>query len=553
MNLDEILAIIERIGSDNPPTATELETTRTELARAIHAEAKSESPDLAVLTTLRKAHSDAGAALTVAQAEQAAQAAQVADLLADVVDPDASDDPDQPEDEPEDAPAEPEETPEVITPDSVIEPEKVPIAAAATPARTLPLRDAVSRVRQRPPVPAPLQTNGTPGAEIFVSGQQVDHAPTLREAALAFERAVRSPSTGKATLVRFDNMFEGERMLPGDTNGNTRMIEDLVGPEKVSTLSYEAIAASGGCCSLPTPIRTQTVLSSSARPVRDSLPTIGVTESGAVTYFPAICLPDAGAALWTCAEDESVLPDDDTTWKLCEVIDCPTAETTIVDAVYRCLTIGEFQRRFATEQWTGILQATMALQARIAEARLLARMLATVGDTYAPADTGSVFSTWAQGLQIIADSIRQDQRYIDVTLQTWIPSWLPGAIASDFYTRRIEHIPDPTVVRMLMDGVARNAGVIITETPDLNDMTHATPAYAATATTVVAPVGYYSFLDGGQFDLGIEIRDLDLARQNAVAAFAESFEGLLARGCNAWRLDIATTICGDAAGCIAPV
>jgi hypothetical protein len=260
-------------------------------------------------------------------------------------------------------------------------------------------------------------------------------------------------------------------------------------------------------------------------------------------------LPDAGAALWTCAEDESVDPDDDNTWKDCEVIDCPTAETTIVDAVYRCLTIGEFQRRFATEQWTGILQATMALQARIAEARLLARMIATVGDTLAGYNTGSVFTNWAQQLQVITDSIRQDQRYIGVNIHTWVPSWLPGAIASDFYARRVLNIPDPTEVRMLMDGVARNAGVTITYTPDLDDMTHATPAYPATAHTIVAPEGYYSFLDGGQFDLGIEIRDLDLARQNAVAAFAESFEGLLARGCNAWASNVTSTICSDAAGC----
>lgn len=543
MTLEEILAIIERIGSDNPPSVAELETAQTDLARQIRAEAKADKVDLAVLTTLRGALTDVNTAHSAALADKAAEDAKIADLLADVPDPDASDDPDEPEEAEEEAEEAAEEPAEVVTPDAIIEPEKVPVAASATtPTRTLPMRDAINRVRQRPPVPAPLE-NRTASAEIFVSGVQVDRAPTLREAASAFERAVRSPSTGKATLVRFDNLFENERMLPGDTNGNSRLLDELVSPE--------AVAAAGGCCSLPTPIRTQNVLSSSARPVRDSLPTVGVTESGAVTYFPAICLPDAGAALWTCAEDESVDPDNDATWKDCEVIDCPTADTTTVDAIYRCLTIGEFQRRFATEQWTGIIKATMALQARIAEARLLARMIATVGDTLTAASTGSVFTNWAQGLQVITDSIRQDQRYIDVNIHTWVPSWLPGAIASDFYARRVLNIPDPTEVRMLMDGVARNAGVTITYTPDLNDMTHATPAYPTNATTVVAPEGYYSFLDGGQFDLGIEIRDLDLARQNAVAAFAESFEGLLARGCNAWQLIVpaAAQICADAAGC----
>ena len=115
--------------------------------------------------------------------------------------------------------------------------------------------------------------------------------------------------------------------------------------------------------------------------------------------------------------------------------------------------------------------------------------------------------------------------------------------------RRLINVPDPTVVVPLMNAVAANAGVNMTFSPDVDQMTHATPAYPATLTTIIAPEGYYSFLDGGQFDLGIEIRDLDLARQNAVAAFAESFEGVLARGCNAWRMNVTGTICADAAGC----
>jgi hypothetical protein len=213
------------------------------------------------------------------------------------------------------------------------------------------------------------------------------------------------------------------------------------------------------------------------------------------------------------------------------------------------LTIGEFQRRFATEQWTAILAATLAYQSRIAELRLWANMLTAVDDTLTAGSTGSTFSNWAQSLQVTADSIRQDQRYVGVNVRQWVPAWLPGAIASDFYTRRLDDIADPTVVTSLMNGVAANAGVTLSFGIDSDPMTHATPAYPATATTIVAPEGYYSFLDGGQFDLGIEIRDLDLARQNAVAAFAESFEGVLARGCNSWRVNVPVQTCTTAPGC----
>lgn len=548
MNLEEILAIIERIGGDNPPNVAELSLARTELARAIHSEARSEAPDLAVLTTLRGAFSQAGTALADAEAAEAAAKAQIDDLLADVEDPDA-----QPVEEPpaetpsataegeQDAPAA-DATPDA-TPDATTAPEPVPVAAGAgqtTAPRTLSLREAAARVRVRPVTP-PETPVGTPGSNIFVLGNQVDHVPDVREVANAFERFVRSPSTGKATLIRFDSLLEDGQVLPGDTAGNTRMIDSLVGPE--------AVAAAGGCCSLPTPIRTQTVLSSTARPIRDSLPTIGVTTTGAVTYFPAVCLPEEGAYLWLCDDDSAVDPDDPETWKDCAFIDCPTAETTIVDAVYRCLTIGEFQRRFATEQWVAIIQATLALQARVADLRLWARMLATVNSTSTAVDTGSVFLNWAQDLQVQADDIRHGQRYDGVQLHQWAPAALRGAIRNDLIARRLIDINDPTAADTLIQGVLDNTQTNITWVGDIDQITGTPPAYTGTMPTIIAPEGHYSFLDGGQFDLGIEIRDLDLARQNAVAAFAESFEGLLARGCDARRSDIPVSICSDAPGC----
>lgn len=551
MDIEEILAIIERIGSDIPPTAVELSTARTELARAIHTEARSETPDLAVLTTLRAAFSTAGTALTDAEAADAAAAEQVAELLADIEDPDA--DPDEDPDADLDADEVPiivvETQPlvEVVTPDEIIEP--LPVAAAATsPARTLSLREAAARVRVRPPAPADQDGSAPSGASIFVMGAQVSQAPNMREIATAFERTVRSPSTGKQTLIRFDNLIDDGQVLPGDVAGNTRMLDGLVGPE--------AVAAAGGCCSLPVPIRTQTMLSSANRPLRDSLPTIGVTEAGAVTYFPAVCLPADGAALWLCNDDSAVDPLDEATWKECVFIDCPTAETTIVDAIYRCLTIGEFQRRFATEQWMAIIQATLALQARIAELNIWSNMLAGVNSTHTADATGSIFTNWANSLVLAADTIREDQRYDGVQLRQWLPRWFKGAVASDLINRRLADVQDPTVVDSMINAVAATAGVNISYTMDTDPIEPGvqnngplTP-YPLTMSSVLAPEGFFSFLDGGQFDLGIEIRDLDLARQNAVAAFAESFEGVLARGCNAKRINIPVELCDNAAGCL---
>ena len=294
-----------------------------------------------------------------------------------------------------------------------------------------------------------------------------------------------------------------------------------------------------------------------AQPLRDSLPAIGVTESGALTYFPAVCLPSDGVAEWLCSDDSAVDPDDPDTWKECVFIECPTAETTIVDAIYRCLTIGEFQRRFATEQWMAILQATLALQSRVSELSIWSKMLAGVSTTHSVATTGSILTTWASGVQRAADAIRDDQRYAGVGIRTWLPRWAKGAIALDLYNRRLADTPNPTTVDAFINEIAANAGVTVTYTMDSDPIEPdgqedgALTDYPSTFAAIVAPEGYYSFLDGGQFDLGIEIRDLDLARQNAVAAFAEGFQGVLARGCNAKRLNIPVDLCEDAAGCAA--
>jgi hypothetical protein len=550
MNLEEILAILDRIGGDNPPSSAELASARTELGRLLHTEARAEAPDLAVMTSIRDAYARAGDALAVAQAREQEERDRVANMLEGVEDPDAQlEEPEEPElAEESEEPEESEDQLPPPAPGDQPEQQQLPIAASASqapPARVMPLRDAAARVLRRPPAPDPEFDPVVPGGQAFYLGNAVDRALTLRELALGAAQTTRSPSRGRHTVASFVTDFssQGLPVLPGDKAGNTALLDEIVGPE--------AVAAAGGCCSLPTVIRTQNVLSSSARPLRDSLPTIGVQESGAVMYYPAICLPSDGAWLWTCSDDEAVDPEDPETWKNCTFIDCDEEARTTVEAIYKCLTIGEFKRRFATEQWVGILQATLALQARVAENAIWSKMLAGVTATCTAADTGSIFTNFVQTVQREADWIRQDQRYINVQMRVWVSQNIIGAIASDFAARRLE-FADPTDVQRLINNALANANVNVTYLPDIDPMSAGgCAAYPATFTAILAPEGYYSFLDGGQFDLGVEIRDINLARQNAVAAFSESFEGVLARGCRAKRLNIPNSICTDAAGCLA--
>lgn len=549
MDLDAILTILSRIGTDNPPTSAELTAAQTELSALLLTEAQG-NRDLSVMAPIRQAFDQAAAEMPNALEREAAEQANIDAMLEGLIEPE----PEEPE-EPE-VPEVPEE-PESLAPpagEPVEVPEVVPVAAAATPAvppRTMSLRDAAARVTFRQPVPEPVAAAGgvedspTPGGQIFYMGRNepMTVAPTMEDIIRGAASITRSPSRGRHTVLSCLTDFEaqGIPMLPTSQGAVTAFLDSLFSPE--------AVAASGGCCSLPTVIRTQTILNSTATPIQDSLPTVGVFESGAVMYYPAICLPSEGVWLWTCADDEGVDPEDPDTWKNCTVIECPEREETNVEAIYKCLTIGEYQRRFATEQWFGILQATNSLHARVSENKLWTLMLQGTTHQCAQEATGSVFTNLVQAVQREADWMRSDQRLREVQLHFWITERIVGAIAQDFAARRLE-FADPTQVKTLIAAAFANANVNVTYTmdPDPMEADGECGEYPDFMFGVLAPEGFYSYLDGGQFDMGVEIRDINLARQNAVAAFAEGFNGLLARGCRSKVISIPVEVCHDAAG-----
>lgn len=550
MDFEAILAILNRIGTDNPPTSAELTAAQTELSRLLVAEA-SGNRDLSVMAPIRQAFDAATAELTVAQEREAAAQAEIDSMLDGLVTANPEE-PAEPADPVE--PAEPDSQLPAPTgePAQIAEPERVPVAASATVPSTLTLRDAAQRVTFRQPLPAadlePVAAAGgawNPGGQIFYMGRNepMTAAPTVDDIIRGAASVTRSPSRGRHTVLSCltDFSAQGVPMLPQSKGAVTSFLDEWTSPE--------AVAASGGCCSLPTVIRSQTIINSTATPIQDSLPTIGVFESGAVLYYPAICLPSEGVWLWTCEDDENVDPEDPDTWKNCTFIECDEEDRTNVEAIYKCLTIGEYKRRFATEQWFGILQATMALHARVSENKLWTLMVQGVTHECSQETTGSVFTNLVQAVQREADWMRSDQRLREVQLDFWISERIVGAIVSDFSARRLE-FADPTAVKEMIARAFANANVVPHYTMDPNPMEAEGECgkYPDWMQGVLAPSGYYSYLDGGQFDMGVEIRDINLARQNAVAAFAEGFNGLLARGCRAKVISIPIEVCHDAAG-----
>lgn len=529
MEMNEALAVLARVGTDDAPTLSELQSARDTVAREIHA--NKNSGDLEALMSLRETYSTFTQAIEEAEAAEAEANQRAEELIGDIPNPDG----------------EPEGNSELG--DEGEDPE------GNSSGRVLSVQEAVARLgiggggtsstQVREPEGEDLSATRT---RVRIGNDEVENA-TVRSLAEAFRDAGRSLKAGKERVARIETEFSDQRTLSGKIDENTRLVDSFLSPE--------AVTAAGGCCSLPEPIFENPVNASTARPIRNSLPTIGATR-GKVSFFPAVCLPTGGADLWTCEDDAAVDPSDDTTWKQCAEVTCDESQEVDVEAIYSCVTIGNYKARFAPEQWQAYLQALAAQQARVAEVALFDKMRLEASTTHTVDETGSVYATLLAGVSLAAATIRQDQRLTDVELNLWLPDWIRNAIRTDLRTRKVgAAAADQLEATDAMIAAAfANEGINVFYSPDIDPIEEDSPGqvdgpltpFPATASSVLAPSGFFSFLDGGTLDLGTEIRDHDLNRQNKLAAFAESFEGLLARGCNAKALDIPVSVC-DSAPC----
>jgi hypothetical protein len=516
--METALEILARIGGDNPPTLAELTSARDTIARELHAVKKSGNADLAALTSVREAWTVANAAVEEATKAEEEAAKELESALDGIPDPDAT----------------------IVVEDP--EPDAPRVMNVQEAVEKLGL---VAQPRVEVNEPEPVDSLASVAHEVRIGNDIRDDA-TWRDLAEAFAAAGGSLKRGKENVARITSEFDPGRTLSRNIEADTRLVD--------SFMSVDAVKSAGGCCSLPTPIYENPVFGSLSRPIRDSLNTLGVQGRGAVTFFPAICLPDSGADIWTCADDEAVDPEDPETWKDCLAVECDAPETAEVDGIYTCLTVGNFQQRFATEQWEGIIRAVSVRQARIAEVNLFTKMREAVSTTHTAVAYGSTYVNLINAVGLAASAIRQDQRLDDsVMLHLWVPSWLRSAIYADLRVNALNTGRDSVeATEQVIAQALANEGVNVTYSPDVDDIETQQydgplTEYPSEASAVLAPEGFFTFLDGGQFDLGTDIRDHEQNRQNALAAFAESFEGLLARGCNAKALDIPVEACDNVA------
>lgn len=283
------------------------------------------------------------------------------------------------------------------------------------------------------------------------------------------------------------------------------------------------------------------------RPFSDTLPTL--TASGDVRYIRQIDLADAltGVTQWTCADQDDVDPSDIATWKPCFELACEPEITSAMYAVPACAS-------FSTQQFIGNpdLIANLEHVMQVAynkTAELLAynafKALATPYNP--PAYVSAAYGAGAQlvaavgwYMELVAANLRETNPQYTLT----IPAGLKQRILTDGFllgARSVDETWSVVTSRLAELGVNRVVELVDEITGVPAPLAHATvaapggPIAAGAPHPVVQEIALYrpeDFLLGvaPELDLGVT-RSPELARQNKLQWFTESFEFVEKPGC----------------------
>jgi hypothetical protein len=415
----------------------------------------------------------------------------------------------------------------------------------------------------------PLQLVAAANLPDIAAGTPLDDPLQLARAfmsAYQSARGYRGPRV-KVQVARVGgdprDVFGAERYLGRDAESNEAVLARHVGAEP--------IRAAGGICIQPNVNYDLPTVGTDARPFRDQALTRFGADRGGVSTLPSPIITDVAGAVdvWTELNDQNPGVDPDAAGPLvagpatkpCITVDCPNPETTIVEAITRCLEFGNFRARFFPEQVRAWLDLVAVQHARFAENRLIAAVGAgstQVTQAQALGTTSTILTT----LDRAVAAMESRWRIADdgIPLHFSAPAWLLDQIRSDLArqmpggmtTDERYAAADTEIQRWIeargvnvtwfLDGEAGQIFPIQGDGPLV--------AWPANVICYLYPEGSWLFLDGGELDLGI-VRDSATNATNDYQVFAETFEGAHFHGIETQRLTITTCPDGSVAGTVA--
>lgn len=531
--MDELVAVIDQIGTDQPPSDEQLTDTKTELATLLD-EALTAPRDMEAARAIREAIDKIDAEFVTRTEDAKKEDEEAAKLLEGVKAEEA--DPDESEG---DENAEAEEAEEVEAPEAV--------AVAANLAKAT--RRVRSRIEDNPPAPerSDVRVRGIGAAQGMVNDQS-----TMDDVARVFADLQGDRNLGRQSLVHLDFEYPKNRQLRSkEAVDNTRLIDAVFSEEN---LTFEAVGAAGGICGPLEADFSSPICGDRGRPIRDGLTRFNASRGG-IRYNPSASLADVvgGITVWPIETDES--PGAEV--KECLVIDCDTDLEAKVDAVVACLQIGNFQARFNPEFWRSRLDLLMVAHDRIAEQLLHTDITAlSTAVTYTEGNgTGTVYTVLSAIDRAVAGISSRLRLNRSTGYRVILADWVHQALRTQVARQRFggDGVAQLALADATIDAWFRARRVTPIWSLDV-DVFGAQGAGAlldwpgGTTTLTVFPEGTFMFLDGGTLDLGTEIVDSTLNQTNDRQAFLETFEKVVFRGCQSLQVTVEvgeTCICPD--------
>ena len=422
---------------------------------------------------------------------------------------------------------------------------------------------AAAAPRRRARVPArnegrERRQGGGPGQSLSLvaSGEPLESREQLAQA--VSERLngfVGRPvsSDERITVARLSTEYPEDRHIGGGREATEAVLSRVFSRDNLA--APQALTAAGGICAPPVPLYDVETFAVDDRPVAAALPSFNA-ERGGVTYrLPSTMGLMTGAnGVMTADEDaEFITSGDDegmpANVKSCLRIECPDLVTAEVEAIYQCLTIGNFGARTWPEDVAHNVDLAAAEWARLAERRFV-DVIKTASTAVTDAgDGGAWLSLVATILKARAGMISRHRLSEAQRFRVLLPSWLGEALPMDgIRGGTIGNIADLTrqtvaaslerygvSVSWYKDGVTGGTAQLFGA-----QSTGAITEFPTSVQWAFFPEGSFFVLDNGTLDLGL-VRDSVLNSTNDYQLFMEAFLKVAYRGIES--LWVTSTVC----------
>ena len=407
---------------------------------------------------------------------------------------------------------------------------------------------------RRPPVPTrDRMPDGKAGAVLVaaagVEGARPGQPINRMELAKAYKKtadrwgrvAKHNAGTEQRILcatATFD--FPEDRVLhPSDWQYNTEKIAAVVPASAPGMFGFElterALVASGGLCAPLESIYSIPNFATTARPVRDALPSFRA-DRGGVNVGAATYIGDITTAISTITEANDTLGGTFAT-KSCQALTCPTFTEVPVTVIAHCREYGNLNAMAWPEKIAHENDLTMAAHARTAEGYLLDRIKAQSVNVTNGAETLGALIYLVDAVVKASFGIRGRLRMPPGSrFRALLPSWLPGLLALDTVQTQYDRFTteDQLVSYLRSLGIdpvfyLDTPSTGTTQLPDASQTAAALDALPDNVQWAIFPEGAFIHVDSGGLELGI-VRDSTLNSTNDYQFFGETFENVALLG-----------------------